>query len=94
MQDSGMAGMAARPSTKEESEIYFVKQMRKDLDYRLQQLKNIATSREISLAITKLQECIMWLGMDLKRIGTPTPYPNSYNPDNSIIEPTADGLKL
>lgn len=39
-------------------------------------------SRERSLAITKLQEAVMWLGMDLKAIndesgGAENPYPNS-----------------
>jgi len=52
-------------------------------------------SRERSLAITKIQEAIMWLGMDLKAIGeSPNPYPESYNPESPVIEPTADGLKL
>jgi hypothetical protein len=36
----------------------------------------------------------MWLGMDLKRLYEPNPYPNSYNPSNTVVEPTADGLKL
>lgn len=58
------------------------------------------SSRERSIAITKLQEAIMWLGMDLKAINeetpgaSPNPYPQSYNPESSVIEPTADGLKL
>lgn len=51
-------------------------------------------SRERSLAITKIEEAIMWLGMDLKDQGTPNPYPQSYNPESGVIEPTADGLKL
>jgi hypothetical protein len=115
------------------------------------------SSRERSLAVTKLQEAIMWLGMDLKAIAeenpqpegqasdsetlgrnaymrygavtdfknflgnpmptwselpektrtawiaavtiptqasTSNPYPESYNPSSSVIEKTADGLKL
>ena len=59
------------------------------------------SSRERSLAITKIQEAIMWLGMDLKAINeetpsalTENPYPQSYNPESPVIEPTADGLKL
>lgn len=36
----------------------------------------------------------MWLGMMLKEMGTPNPYPESYNPENAVVEPTADGLKL
>lgn len=71
------------------------KQLRKDLDTQLQTLKNSPRkSRERSISITKLQEAIMWLGMDLKDLGTPAPYPQSYNPESKAIEPTADGLKL
>jgi hypothetical protein len=86
------------------------KQYRKDLDKVLQCLKlsSIATgpapcrsSRERSISITKIQEAIMWLGMDLKAIDeespskeTANPYPQSYNPESQVIEPTADGLKL
>lgn len=56
-------------------------------------------SRERSLAITKLQEAVMWLGMDLKAIndesgGAENPYPNSKDPSNTTIDATADGLKL
>lgn len=71
------------------------KQLRVDLDKILQRLKTSSRqSRERSLSITKIQESIMWLGMDLKELGTETPYPNSYNPDNTIVDPTADNLKL
>lgn len=50
--------------------------------------------------MTKIQEAIMWLGMDLKAINeespgaAPNPYPESYNPASSKIEPTSEGLKL
>lgn len=70
------------------------KQLRVNLDEQLQNLKGLPASRERSLAITKLQESIMWLGMDLKRLNEPNPYPNSYNPENDIVDPTADKLKL
>jgi hypothetical protein len=33
-------------------------------------------------------------GMALKYIGTPNPYPNSKDPSNTLVEPTADGLKM
>ena len=77
-----------------EANIKLNKSLRRGLDEHLQVLKEAPGSRERSLAITKLQECIMWLGMDLKRLGGKNPYPNSYNPDNAIVEPTADDLKL
>ena len=32
--------------------------------------------------------------MNLKRLGNENPYPQSYNPENTEVEPTADGLKL
>jgi hypothetical protein len=71
------------------------KQFRKDLDGVLQRIKSsLRGGRERSLAITKIQEAIMWLGMDLKDLGTPNPYPSSYDPTSPVVEPTADGLKL
>ena len=80
--------------TKEEH-IQETTQFRKDLDGKLQDIKNSERkSRERSLTITKLQEAIMWLGMDLKDLGNPDPYPNSKDPSNTIVEPTADNLKL
>ena len=75
-------------------EIIANKQLRVNLDGQLQNVKSCPGSRERSLAVTKLQEAIMWLGMDMKRLNTPNPYPNSYNPKNDTVEPTADGLKL
>lgn len=79
---------------KYEKEVRFDKEMRKDLDASLQKLKEAYGSRERSLAITKIQEAIMWLGMDLKRLGEENPYPESKNPESLRIDPTADGLKM
>lgn len=79
-------------------DIVKTKELRVQLDGVLQNIKEAVAkdrhSRERALAVTKVQEAIMWLGMDLKDIGTPTPYPNSYNPSNTIVDATADGLKL
>lgn len=135
-----------------EAEILAVKTLRRNIDISIQQVKDLKPSRERALAITKLQEGVMWLGMDLKRISeenpqpkpTPAdlaraaylrygevtefknfrgeqmphwddltqtiqlawiaaadsrypianPYPNSKDPSNTVIDPTADGLKL
>ena len=77
------------------------KELRRNIDVVIQDLKNATRqSRARSLAITKLQEAVMWLGMDLKSINeeepgsSPDPYPESKNPASLKIEPTADGLKL
>ena len=72
------------------------KGLRQELDQRIQVLKNASRqSRERSIAITKLQEAVMWLGMDLKALNEPNPYPSSKDPSTGDkIEPTADGLKL
>lgn len=56
-------------------------------------------SEERKDAIKSLQLAVMWLGMDLKAIndesgGAENPYPNSKDPSNTKIDPTADGLKL
>jgi hypothetical protein len=82
-----------------EEEIIANKELRRDTDAIIQRVKSLPPSRERSLTITKLQEGIMWLGMDLKRINETTgiglnPYPNSKDPTNAKIDPTADGLKL
>lgn len=71
------------------------KTLRKELDEKLQTIKSSPRqSRERSLVRTKLEEAIMWLGMDLKALDTPNPYPNSKDPSNLIVDKTADGLKL
>ena len=78
-----------------DDEVMFDKDMRKQIDEILQMVKLAPASRERSLAITKLQEGIMWLGMDLKRLGNPNPYPSSKDPSTgTVIEPTADGLMM
>ena len=80
------------------SEVTKIKTLRKNIDQVLQEVKKVAQehpSREKSLSITKLQESIMWLGMDLKRLNEPNPYPSSKDPSTGDkIEPTADGLEL
>ena len=90
------------------------KELRRDIDAIIQRIKHASdtkremltsddharASRERSICITKLQEAVMWLGMDLKAINDENPgaqdnpYPNSKDPSNTKIEPTADGLKL
>lgn len=83
-----------------ETEIIANKELRRDIDIIIQRVKALPTSRERSLTITKAQEAVMWLGMDLKRIGemvpgtSTNPYPNSKDPSNTKIDPTADGLKF
>lgn len=73
-----------------EQHIVFVKELRRDIDEQIQKVKSLKASRETSLVITKLQEGVMWLGMELKRINDnfdvgSNPYPNSKNPDNILI---------
>ena len=76
-------------------EIVANKQLRKDIDEKIRQVKALPASRERSIAITKLQEAVMWLGMDLKRLNEANPYPSSKDPSTGdTIEPTADGLKF
>lgn len=75
-------------------EIIKNKELRRDIDEQIQKVKSLPASRERSLSITKLQEAVMWLGMDLKRLNEPNPYPDSKDPSNTKIQPTADGLKL
>ena len=76
-------------------EIPKVKQLRKDIDDVIQRVKSLDNCREVSICITKLQEAVMWLGMDLKRIGGINPYPSSKDPSTGTkIDLTADNLKF
>lgn len=76
-------------------EIPKIKQLRKNIDDVIQRVKTLDNCREVSICITKLQEVVMWLGMDLKRLNDINPYPSSKDPSTgTIIEPTADNLKL
>ncbi len=78
-----------------EEEIVENKRLRKEIDEKIQDVKSLPSSRERSLCITKLQEAVMWLGMDLKRLNEENPYPSSKDPSSGArIEPTADGLKF
>ena len=75
-------------------EVPAIKQCRKDIDEIIQKVRELDSCRETSICITKLQEAVMWLGMDLKRLNQPNPYPESKDPNSMRIEPTADGLKM
>lgn len=78
-----------------EQEVTENKRLRREIDAKIQEVKDLPASRERSLCITKLQEAVMWLGMDLKRLGNDNPYPSSKDPaTGTVIDPTADGLKL
>ncbi|MBP5457677.1 MAG: hypothetical protein J6Y37_14390 [Paludibacteraceae bacterium] len=74
-------------------EIIEIKRLRRDIDAKLQEVKALDPCREVSLAVTKLEEAIMWLGMDLKRLHDVDPYPSSKDPSTGdVIEDTSDGL--
>lgn len=75
-----------------ENEVIVSKQIRIDVDDIIRRVDNMEVSRETSLVKTKLQEAIMWMGMNLKRLGNPNPYPNSRNTNNTKVDKTADGL--
>ena len=78
-----------------EQEVVANKQLRKDIDGILQRLKGLPVSDERNVSIVKLKEAVMWLGMDLKRLGEANPYPSSKKPETGAkIEPTADNLKF
>lgn len=85
--------MHENASTDNDHQIKWNKKLRVNLDEELQILKSLPGSRERSLAVTNLQQSIMWLGVDLKRLNEPNPYPESFNPLNAIVHPTADGMK-
>lgn len=102
MQDNAVhsnAGVCVPSKEYIDNEIVAIKALRRDIDLEIQRVKAMGGTGERALVITKLQEAVMWLGMDLKRINDTfgvgaNPYPDSKNPANTIINPTADGLKL
>lgn len=72
-----------------------VKDLRRMGDNLIQNVKSLTPSAETTLAMRKFQEGVMWLGMELKRMGEENPYPNSKDPGTGEkIDPTADGLKF
>ncbi len=84
-----------------EEAIKIAKELRVKLDGVLQEAKDYRdllgipdAKRHASISITAIEDAIMRFGMVLKSLGTENPYPNSYKPENTIVDPTADGLKL
>lgn len=75
-------------------EVIANKELRVALDAPLQRLKCFTPSEERTQAKNRLIEAIMWLGKDQQRLNNPNPYPESYNPANAVVHPTADGLKM
>lgn len=76
-------------------EVQNIKRLRKKIDEDIQEVRELTSSRETSICITKLQEAVMWLGMRLRELRQPDPYPSSKDPTTGdVIEPTADGLKF
>ena len=73
------------------SEIVKTARLRKDIYDALRRVNELSSTRERSLAVDKLQEGIMWLGMHLKAINNLDPYPKSKDPKSGdYVEPTAD----
>ena len=74
------------------NEIIMSKQVRIDVDDIIRRIDNMPISDEKNIALIKLKEAIMWMGMNLKRLGNPNPYPNSRNTNNEKVDKTADNL--
>lgn len=81
--------------TETDREIIATKLIRISLDQVLREnIKTMPPSREIALCRTKVEEAIMWAGMNLKRLNDGrVAYPNSYIP-NTTVDPMKDGVKL
>ena len=76
------------------NQVIMSKQTRINIDSIIAYVKTMQPCREVSIAITKLQEAVMWMGMNLKRLNEKDPYPNSRNTNNGVIDPTADRLNF
>lgn len=81
------------------SRILSVKQLRLEITGLARHTKSMLGSRELSLAITKMEEAVMWLGKELQRIGEThpdllkDPYPTSKDPSVPTIDPTAPEIR-
>ena len=72
-----------------------IKSFRKLGDELVQSVKELNPSHEVNNATDKFLEGIMWLGMELKRVGNENPYPHSKDAGTGdIVDKTADGMKM
>lgn len=76
-----------------EEKIVEVKKYRVEIDSLIQRLKADKSNAEETLAFRSLQEAKHWLGESLAILGAANPYPNSKDPSNSVVDPTADVAK-
>lgn len=97
IEQPGQGALAAAEPTKlpsKDEDILETKALRVEIDAVIQKVRQSPyKSAERTLAFRSLQQAVMWLGMHLKELGNPNPYPNSRLP-NTTIDPTADNLKL
>lgn len=78
---------------KEDVEIVVDKQLINDIYEKIKEVNKLPESRERTFAIYMLQEAVVWLGMDLKRLNK-TDIIRVENPSTEEkIEPAADVLK-
>jgi len=75
---------------KQKQMIDSIKTLRRAIDIYVQVIILIGSSRALALARTASERSKMFLGLVLKELGTDNPYPNSQDPTNTKIEPTAD----
>jgi hypothetical protein len=67
-----------------------IRQFRLNIDAMINSVQLINPSREVSLAYTNLQRAKNWLGLALKELGAPNPYPESMDVHSKAIEPQAE----
>lgn len=67
-----------------------IKEIRVKIDGLFKITATLKPSREIALAKTHFEEAKMSLGKVLGYLGAANPYPESKNPENKVIEKTAD----
>jgi hypothetical protein len=97
--DGGGVPLAKVPISIRDHNIVGSKKIRVWIDGVIQELRMEMAgpdggSAERTLSLRRLQEAVMWLGMDLKERGAANPYPNSKDPSNAVVDPTAEGMKL
>lgn len=80
-----------RTGDPQESTIIKVKEARVEIQKVIDKVsKELYKTDETKRAVQRLKEARHWLGEELNRLGTTTPYPHADNTSNAIISPRAD----
>lgn len=76
--------------SEKDARIVWLKDFRVRIDALIEEMRIAKGSAEETLSFRALQQAKHWLGEALREVGAQTPYPNSMDPSNTKVDPTAD----